>query len=209
MTQQTIRLVCFDLGGVVVRICRTFDDALRRAGLAKQAEQLTLPFTAHDLVDAYQRGTLSGERYANELSAHLGGVLSPADVLAAHDAVILDPYEAVDEIVAHLNSLGLHTAALSNINDRHWPMVRELPAIRQLRHHLLSHEIGAIKPEDATYAAVEQATGCAPENIIFFDDTLENIRAATERGWRAVHIDHAGSTAVQIKRALRNVGITI
>lgn len=209
MTQQSIRLICFDLGGVVVRICRTFDEALRRAGLTLQSEKLPAAFTAHHLVDAYQRGTLSGDQYASKLSAHLGGVLSPDDVLAVHDAIILDPYEEIEKLVLRLHEVGLHTAALSNINDRHWPMVRDLPAIREMRYHLLSHEIGAIKPEDATYEAVERTADCAPDEIVFFDDTLKNVHAAGARGWRAVHVDHAGPTAAQIRRALGELGIAI
>ena len=33
MPHKTIRLVCFDLGGVIIRICRTWLEACRRAGL--------------------------------------------------------------------------------------------------------------------------------------------------------------------------------
>src|SRR5690606_7355878 len=124
-----------------------------------------------------------------------------------HDAVILEPYDGVDVIVNRLNELRIRTAALSNINDRHWPLVREIRAIRLLDHHLLSHEIGAIKPDESAYVAVETIAGCNPSSILFFDDTIENIEAGRSRGWQCVHVDYDKPTAPQICSALRNAGI--
>ena len=51
----------------------------------------------------------------------------------------------------------------------------------------LSCEIGACKPSDAAFAAVEAALGMAAQQILFIDDTLANVEAARARGWDAIH----------------------
>jgi putative hydrolase of the HAD superfamily len=49
----------------------------------------------------------------------------------------------------------------------------------------ISCEIGAQKPQPAYYQHIESTLGLKKEEILFFDDGLENVKAAYERGWHA------------------------
>ena len=51
------------------------------------------------------------------------------------------------------------------------------------------------KPDPAIFDRVTEQLGCAPEEIIFFDDSEENCRTAAERGWNA-RLTPAGGTWV-------------
>jgi FMN phosphatase YigB (HAD superfamily) len=66
-----------------------------------------------------------------------------------------------------------------------------------------SHVLGEVKPEPAIYERFEAATGDRAWAIFFIDDGPVNVEAASARGWRAEHIDHAGDTAAQLLDALR------
>ncbi len=46
-----------------------------------------------------------------------------------------------------------------------------------------SADLGAVKPHDAFFAAIEARTGLAPEDLLFIDDKVENVEAARRRGW--------------------------
>src|SRR5690606_36012527 len=105
-------------------------------------------------------------------------------------------------------------ALLSNTNARHWVMMGpaagaggRYPAIARLDRWFLSHELGACKPDEAIYAAVEREAGALPESIIFFDDLEENIAAACARGWRARQVDHSGDPAGEMREHLRDLGV--
>jgi len=51
---------------------------------------------------------------------------------------------------------------------------------------ILSHEVGAIKPENKIYKEVESYTNQSPECHIFIDDIAEYVNAAKKRGWNGI-----------------------
>ncbi|MCF8260129.1 MAG: HAD hydrolase-like protein [Melioribacteraceae bacterium] len=48
---------------------------------------------------------------------------------------------------------------------------------------ILSHEVGAVKPEEKIYKAVENFTGKPANEHFFIDDILEYVNAAKNNGW--------------------------
>lgn len=51
--------------------------------------------------------------------------------------------------------------------------------------HFASYSVGHRKPSGEYYDAVTVALGTLPEQIIFWDDSAENVTAAREAGWTA------------------------
>ena len=76
---------------------------------------------------------------------------------------------------------------LSNTNNLHkihgWEKYQFLSNFEKL---ILSHEVGAVKPEEKIYRAVEQYSGETPESHIFIDDILEYVNAAKNLGWDGI-----------------------
>jgi len=201
------RLVVFDLGGVVVRICRTWDEACSVAGV--QARPARDPSACrHELepiVHAHQCGRLGCDRYAQDLASALGGI-GAADVRRVHDAWILGDYPGIAEAIDRIHAAGLDTACLSNTNASHWEQLHRSDAFGRIRTRHASHLLRLAKPDVAIYRAFERATGARPADIVFFDDLPENADAARACGWDAVLVDHAGDTAAQVLGALRDRG---
>jgi len=54
---------------------------------------------------------------------------------------------------------------------------------------VLSHEVGAIKPEEKIYKAVEEYTNELPENHLFIDDITEYVDGAKSLGWMGMELD--------------------
>ena len=222
MSERSIRVVCFDLGGVVVRICRSWEEACARAGVPVRAPS---QFAFEDfvrqrraLVDDYQTGRMPCEDYWPAIAAATGGLYSAEEVERVHSAWTMEDYPGVDQIIRAINAQGSAlTACLSNTNPRHWAILRGQrapyapgsPAVAALRHTLVSHELGLVKPDAAIYEAAEQALNAQPQEILFFDDLEENTRAAAARGWRAVTIDHQRDTAAQMREHLKSYGLIV
>lgn len=210
-------LVCFDLGGVLVRICRSWAEGCAAAGLElRDREHFEADATVRArraLGDRYQCGELECEAYYRGTHEILRGAYSPAEVERIHVAWTLDEYPGVSELVAALNQRDdVETACLSNTNAAHWRMLLGEPryrTVQALRHRLASHLMGCAKPSLAIYERAQARFGRAPHEILFFDDLAENVAAAERAGWRAVQIDPLGDTAAQIRQALAGAGLPL
>lgn len=76
---------------------------------------------------------------------------------------------------------------LSNTNSIHqeygWKNYEFLKYFDKL---ILSHEVGAVKPEIKIYKSVEKFTAVTPEEHIFIDDIKEYTEAARKLGWDGI-----------------------
>lgn len=76
---------------------------------------------------------------------------------------------------------------LSNTNAIHhqygW---KDFSFIQHFEKLILSHEVGAVKPEEKIYRAVEAASGLPSEEHIFIDDIKEYAEAAIGLGWGGI-----------------------
>jgi putative hydrolase of the HAD superfamily len=209
MSWSPVRLVCFDLGGVLVRIARDWPDACRRAGV-----QIAIDPAAWERHRAlslrYEAGEFDEAGYLRELPACLPGV--PTEhVRRVFDAWLLGLYPGAAELLRDLKRRGLKTACLSNTNDRHWRTVmREDPQYRplaELDYCLASHELGVMKPAERIYRLAERRMGYGGGQILFFDDKAENVHAARAAGWRAEVIDRSDDAIARVREYLASHGV--
>jgi glucose-1-phosphatase len=202
-----IRLVCFDLGGVVVRICRSWDEACAVVGLDRRECSSHPVAELLRLKQLHQTGAIDLDEFAAGASRAYGGLYSPDEIAAMHRSWILGEYEGVGEVIGRLNEAGVETAALSNTTADHWEQLFAYPAIARIAHRHASHLLGLAKPDPAIYRAFEERLGRRGGEIMFFDDLPDNIAAAREAGWNAVQIDPERCTATQIAAALNSASL--
>ena len=200
-----IRLVCFDLGGVVIRICRSWNEACAAAGMPVRDPTLwqRTGEARRQLFEEFQTGRIDGMTFAARASEQVAGLYSPAEILGVHNAWLLEEYPNIGDLIDRVHEAGLDTAALSNTNHEHLEWMARLPAVTRLHHLLASHQLGLHKPDPMIYRRLEEQLGYRAQEIIFFDDTPENVIAADGVGWRAHLIDPEADTAQQIAEILR------
>ncbi len=209
-SSDAIRLVCFDLGGVIVRICRSWEEGCRAAGLDVRELSLTdeLRLARRDLLHAYEVGAIDRAGYGRRHSELVDGLYAPEEVLAIERAWLLGEYDGVDRLIDHLHARAVPTAALSNTNEGHWSqMDHRYPTVNRLQRRLASHLLGMRKPNREIFETAEAHFGVPGRAILYFDDLDDNVRAAAAAGWRARRIDHQRQTAPQIERGLRDHGL--
>lgn len=215
-SDPTIRLIVFDLGGVLMRIVSGWEEACQRAGFDPThftAITTSNPGRELDLQDLW-RAHETGKISSHEVYAKAGKILEiPPHTLAAIVAAwLIGPYPGVTELLTQLQTRGMVTACLSNTNLDHWESMSASSGPAALPLHLLNHRfaspmIGYAKPSPAAYDYVETHTGVARQQILYFDDHLPNITAASRRGWQTIQIDPTGDTVAQIRRALEKRGL--
>ena len=59
-------------------------------------------------------------------------------------------------------------------------------------------QVRSFKPDPEIYAAVEQQAGLQGGDLVFIDDRRDNVAAAAQRGWRAIHHTDAAGTLRQL-----------
>lgn len=212
-------LVVFDLGGVLVRICRGIDQAAARAGMTIPAEYVAPAKRAERRAvhNEYELGRLTCEEFFARIAATAPGVLTPSDVRVLHERWIIEEYAGVGGLIDDLHAAGVDTGILSNTNHAHWqqivgpdgdaPAPTAFPSTRKPRHRHASHLLGLSKPDVAVYHAVTRRTGHPAASTVFFDDLEDNIAGARAAGWQAHQIDPAGDTAGQMRGWLVGVGV--
>jgi putative hydrolase of the HAD superfamily len=202
---RAIRVVAFDIGGVLVRINRTWEDALTEAGIRSTVFGALGTYPG---IESFQLGAIELDEYLAGLQSFLK--LEDAKMaLHVHNLILKDPYPGTLELIEELNGQGVITACLSNTNAPHWVEMNagRFPNITALQVTGVSHEMKLQKPEASIYEAFEILVNALPREIIFFDDLEENVEAACDRGWKAYWIDHARDTAEQMELILVSEGV--
>ena len=209
---QDIRLVCFDLGRVLVRICDSWDHACQVARLpiklpprdeARRAALL-------EPVIGMETGRIDTEAFCHQAARVLD--VEPHHIRSILDVFLIEPYPGVRELLDELHARGYATACLSNTQTEHWNQMldssnRAALPLNRLTHRFASHLVGLRKPDEAIYAHVEQAARFRGEQIVFFDDTLINVEAARRRGWHAWQITPDCDPVTQIREFLSTVDV--
>lgn len=208
-------MVCFDWGGVILRHCRSWEEACRVGGLEMRPAVMApdLLHLRRIATRAYQAGRVDCDEFYDMLTHATGGLYTREECVRLHDAWLLDEYEGMGEVVDQIHAHGVATALLSNTNQSHWRRgfpehgPADYPTAGRLRFPHASHLLGFAKPQEEIYRAFEDVVGVRGAAVLFFDDLEENLVTARRLGWRTVLVDHTGDTAAQVRGALREFGL--
>ena len=210
-------LVVFDIGGVLVRICRSWKEACiaAREPFHDMAATPEAMVARKKIVRQYEVGKLTCDEFCDKIVEASGGVYSSDQFRRIHDAFLLREYPGVAVLIEAIQLAGVDTAILSNTNASHWerlapPVERpslEFPTPRRTGHLFASHLLHMGKPQAEVYRFVATRLNVAPGSILFFDDAEENVAAARAEGWRAEQIDASGDPAAQMYAHCRAHGV--
>ena len=205
-----IRLVCFDLGGILVRLRGSWLHCCKMAGVATSDifagyGELPLP----DSALAFDTGKITELEFAQAVSV-MFPQYTPDQVFAVLDVWLDGLYTGAGALIDMIHTAGLATACLSNTNERHW---REMPGggrygdLDRLRYRFASCHFGERKPDENAFRHVERSLKLLPHQIVYFDDRAENVEASKHRGWKSFLIDPVGETVPRMHARLREAGV--
>lgn len=187
-----------DLGGVVGRWLpdRRLAALSQRSGLPVEAVDRLVFESGFD--DAGERGRFGPEEFVAALAELLG--LDPgahADGLRADWALA---YEPVPSLLRALDRVTSTKVLFTNNGPLlESALAHELADVgRRFDRVCCSWRLGSTKPERAAFAQVTDDLGRAPGDIVFFDDSEDNVAAATAFGWQA----HRFTTVLDLQAVL-------
>lgn len=211
------RLVCFDLGRVLVRISDGWGDAFERAGLSSlrgdvearlRDDMLRRAVEVH--VHALEHGHITPDDFHRDSAALLG--VDADDIARTTDAFVHGAYPGATALLDELHAAGVRLACLSNTNARHWQLMEgwcapEDQILRRIDLRCASHELNLRKPSARIYEALEQRAGVQGTDIVFFDDLAANVAAASARGWDANVVEDRDDPVREMRAQLVRRGL--
>lgn len=189
---RDIECVVFDLGGVLIDLCRErCVEAFARIGYP-QAEQMIGMYCPADTFKRLESGEINGEQLTEFIRQESGvESISCEQVRDAYIAFLGEiPVKKLRSIKS-LRERGIRTFALSNINELVMPYIRErlfaadgLSETDYFEKAFLSYEMGLLKPDPEIFKEMIRQAGMTPERTLFIDDSELNVASARELGFQ-------------------------
>ncbi|SVC91860.1 uncharacterized protein METZ01_LOCUS344714, partial [marine metagenome] len=136
------------------------------------------------LLARYESGELSSSEFFELIQRETGFTEGETEFAALFED-IFTPISGMIDIHRQIAQSGTPTFTFSNTNEMAVRYIsRTYDFWKKFKGHVLSYEVGALKPEDKIYESLEQLSDLNGEEIIYLDDRPENCAAGSERGWQ-------------------------
>ena len=182
LTNETIRVLLFDLGGVLLKL----RDPIETFGLQIGASEFNEQWLRSPSVRQFESGAIDAEEFARKIVAEAELPYDWQEFIKRFDAW---PDRLFDQTLSVLQAIpaNYHRALLSNINALHWGRGDIVgPLTGCFDQTFLSYQTGCIKPDREAFELVVTTYGCRPDEVLFFDDNPTNVAAAADYGMQAV-----------------------
>lgn len=186
--------ILFDLGGVILDI--DVQATLKRFyELEFPSELLQYPNNmTSDLFFRYETGKIGTVEFRNELRRISGQDVSDEELDKAWNAMILRIPQERTQLLDRLKGR-YKLYMLSNTSALHAPVFEQMylkvagKTMKSLFEKVYySFEIGWHKPDSEAWEHVIADAGIVPQETLFLDDNIHNIKASQELGFQAIHI---------------------
>jgi putative hydrolase of the HAD superfamily len=186
LTANKFSAIVFDLGNVLIPF--DYNIAIRKLNLVEQGlgdrfiEYYRSNYSVHR---DFERGNISDDKFVNQMLKVIDNKIDGETFKFYYS----DIFTVNDDVVSLLPKLkeNYKLFLLSNTDSIHqkygWQKYEFLKYFDKL---ILSHEVGAVKPEEKIYRIVETASGFASTEHFYIDDIKEYVEAAKNIGWTAV-----------------------
>jgi len=198
--------IYFDMGNVLVNFSHDIAQhrlaELTGASLATVNEEV---FGSDGLQWQLERGDLGEDDFFASVTALCEHAKTPSlkDISVACSDIFTLNTEIVP-LVAGLQQGGHRVGVFSNTCRWHIDWIRaRFRLLTMFDCFAMSHEIGAMKPEPASYEKAAEIAGAEPAEIFFTDDREENIQGATKAGFQTMQFTNAS----ELGQRLRSLGL--
>ena len=203
---MSIKVVIFDMGGVLVRT----EDKAPRAALGLRFGK---SYAELDGIMFANKSSLRASRGEISAREHMLGVMRALDLPETDEAIddFVEEFFLGDKvdggIIDYIDSLRprYQTVLLSNA----WDNLREIlvktwKIADAFDEIFISAEMGLAKPDPKIYEVVLEKLGIAPEETVFIDDFIRNIEAARKLGMHGIHFQDKDVAMAELRKLLES-----
>lgn len=179
-------VLLFDLGGVIVPWVG-HDYLIERFDLSR--EDVIDRLSDSEIFNAYERGECSDVIFCQEMVSLFDFAISAEEFAELWTSWVLPPYPKTLETLAKLKP-HYTLACLSNTNALHWAHLDDMLSLEDVfEYRFASQLMGVAKPDPLSFQIPLQEMNVLADQVIYFDDTIVNVKAARKAGIEAHHVD--------------------
>jgi len=199
-------VVVFDLGKVLL----DFDYGVAARAFATEstvgADTIRALLDQSPLLHRLESGRLDEDGFEQEVRRQTGFRGDRAAFRRKFGEIFSEIPEMIG-LHGKLRERGIRTVVFSNTNGLAVEHIRSrYPFFNRFDGWILSHEVGAMKPEVRAYEAVELLTGATGSALLYVDDRPENIEAGRQRGWRTILHSNPSATIAEVHSHVPGLG---
>ena len=187
---KKIKNILFDLGGVIIDIDvnKTAQQMAFILGLENPSNGDNV--LNHEIFKQYETGMLKSDEFIQALKNMAQKDVQESKIMEAWNAMLLHIPERRVRLLENLMKKK-RLFVLSNTNELHVnhfnKMIPGYSNLSQLFEKIYySNEIGYRKPTKEAFHIVIKENSIAPTETLFIDDTIENIKAASEMNFQTL-----------------------
>ncbi|OGW38135.1 MAG: hypothetical protein A2Y97_03895 [Nitrospirae bacterium RBG_13_39_12] len=196
--KNKIKAVIFDFGGVLSE--EGFKNGLLAIGKTKGLDPDKFYITASELV--YQTGYvtgMSGESDFWDAVRERTGISGSDEELRAEILSMFILRPEMLEFVQKLKSSGLVVAILSDQTNWLDEINQKTPFLNYFDYVFNSFNLGKGKRDPSVFRDICSKMGFNPEEVLFIDDNMENIKRALKEGMKSIHFKSIGDFTREIE----------
>ena len=190
MSTSEIKAILFDLGNVLIKIdfSRVISEWVRFSG--KDDIQISSDSILGSENEKYERGEISTQQFVSSLKRELKLNISDEKFLQGWNNVFVGETPGIRNVIDRVFSkYPLFVFSNTSISYSNVWSSQYSELLKYFDKIFTSYELGMRKPEKESFFKVCSDIGVTPENILFFDDTMENVVAAQEMGMSSVQVN--------------------
>jgi putative hydrolase of the HAD superfamily len=203
----SIKAVVFDYGNVIslTQDPKVMDCLTERVGVEKEKFVSSL----WSLRGEYDRGTIGAKEYFKTVLSNLAVFMDEESI---EELIEIDSNSwknintETEALMKELKEAGYLVGILSNIPYEFLAWAKKNLPVFSLPHiGLYSCEVHLIKPEEAIYRKLLSMFAVEADELVFFDDKVENVKGAEEIGIKAV----LWKNSKEARRELISLGVKL
>ncbi len=176
------RAIFFDLGNVLAPFDFTRAFASLEAASPLSILEMRERLKTTTLINDYECGRITDEAFVDAMRSTLQLDVTFEQFDVIWNSIFLPPTLVPESLLLDLRER-YTLLLLSNTNGLHFRFLeKHYPHVAHFHHLVLSHEVGAEKPDPAIYLRALETAGVAPGEAFFTDDLQPNIDAARALG---------------------------
>lgn len=184
---DTYKAIIFDLGKVVFDL--SFDRVFQFWANASggQIDGIKSKFKFDDTFDKFEKDEITPKEFRTKISKRLDLTLTDQEFDEGWCDLYLDTYDGIDTLLAKLKQR-YQLVALTNTNSIHstvWK-IKYASILRHFQRVFSSHELKERKPAAQAYQLVLDYLQVKPQQVVFLDDNLDNIKGAVQLGIKTI-----------------------
>ena len=182
-----IKTAIFDLGDVFVNVeTERPVRALRERFPSISEERIRESAYRADMTRRFELGEVDNRTFYQYFRQALGEDFS-YDFFEKTWQEMFTPIQPMIDLLPELKKR-YRLVALSNTDALHIAYIEKMYGFLHLFDaHVYSYEVGLLKPDPAIYLIALERADTVPQEVVYIDDKLENVRAAMNIGMEGIH----------------------